>query len=93
MLATLARHPNWMSDWARPLLFILDEEIQATAVACSSEQRAVLDRGAAVPAMGPSPRPLSVVPLPMPAPTGSAAMVALINESRLLVAHPCDNTC
>jgi hypothetical protein len=92
MLNALARQPGLDSALGTTLLYALDKEIQATAVAYSSEQRAVLEGGRSVPEMGASPNALSVQTLNLPPVTGSPATQALLTESRLLVAHPYDST-
>jgi hypothetical protein len=92
MLTALANQPGFDSGQGTVLLYALDEEIQSTAVAYTSEQRAVLEGRQSVSEMGASPRGLSVQTLNLPAVTGSPATKALLNESRLLVAHPYDNT-
>jgi hypothetical protein len=91
MLIALARQPGLNAELGAILLYILNEEIQATAVTYSSEQRAVLEGRQTVQEIGPTPRGITVSTLTLPPVTGSAAMQALLNEARLLIAHPYDN--
>ena len=92
MLAALARRPGLDVGLGAALLYTLDEEIQATAVTYASEQRTVLEGRQTVAEMGASPRGLTVSQLTLPPVTGSAAMTALLNEARLVVGHPYENS-
>lgn len=91
MLDALARQPALDAGLASTLLFALDREIQETAVTYTTEQRAVVEGRQGVLQMGASPRGLSVQTIAMPAVSGSPATQALLNEARLLVAHPYEN--
>jgi hypothetical protein len=91
MLVALAASPGLDRGLAVALLYTLDEQIRTTAVAYSSEQRAVLEGRAQVTEMGTSPAGLTPATLTPPAPTGSPAMIALITEARLLINHPYEN--
>ena len=91
MLIALARKPGLSPEIGAILLYTLNEEIQATAVTYSSEQRAVLEGRQTVQEIGATPRGLTVSQLTLPPVAGSAALQALLNEARLLVAHPYDN--
>ncbi len=71
--------------------YALDKEIQATAVAYSSEQRGALEGQTDIPEMGASPRKLEVQTLALPPITGSTATRLLLKEARLIVAHPYDS--
>jgi hypothetical protein len=92
MLQAMAQQPNLDAGLAVALLYTLDEEIQATAVTYTAEQRAVVEGRQQVPELGAAPRRLTRDTITLPAVTGSPAMVNLINEARLLVSHPYDNT-
>lgn len=87
MLEALARNPGGEARMAVALLYVLDEEIQATAVTYTTEQRAVLEGRRQVPEI-PNPVRLSVAHLTLPAVVGSTALTNLLNEARLLVNHP-----
>ena len=73
------------------LLYVLDQEVQATAVAYTSEQRAVLEGKQSVAEMGNAPRGLTVAAVTLPPLTGTPATVALMTEARTLLAHPYEN--
>jgi hypothetical protein len=90
MLDMLARQPGLDAQLGVSLLYILDEEIQSTAVAYTSEQRAILEGRQTLPEMSLSPFGLTIAQLLLPPVAGTPAMQALISESRLLVAHPYD---
>lgn len=91
LLRSLSQQRSIDSGVAAALLYTLDQEIQATAVAYSSEQRNVLEGRATLTEMGAAPRGLVVSQLTLPALTGSAALIRLLSESRLILAHPYEN--
>ncbi|HEV7745429.1 MAG TPA: DUF4157 domain-containing protein [Pyrinomonadaceae bacterium] len=91
MQSALATRPSLDVGLATALLYTLDEQIRTTAVAYSSEQRAVLEGRSPVPEMGASPPGLTVATLTLPPVSGSPAMISLLNEARLLVNHPYEN--
>jgi hypothetical protein len=88
IVRALASRPTLDSGLAGSLLYLLDQEIQATAVSYSSEQRRVLEGRARLQEMSTSSAVPTVSRLTLPQPTGSPATVDLLNESRLLLAHP-----
>lgn len=92
VLSALAGRAIVPADASAGLLYVLDQEVQATAVTYSSEQRAVLEGTQSVPEMGPSPRGLTVAPVTLPPLAGSPATIALMTEARTLLAHPYENT-
>lgn len=92
VLSALAQRASAPANASAALLYVLDQEIQATAVAYSREQREVLEGRQSVAEMGGAAPPLSVAAVPLPALAGSAATVALMSEARMLLGHPYDNT-
>jgi hypothetical protein len=94
VLTALAQRASAPVTAGAALLYVLDQEIQATTVAYRREQREVLEGRQALPEMGggglgSAP---TVAAVPLPPLTGSAATVALMSEARMLLGHPYDNT-
>lgn len=91
MLLAFAQQPSLNSGLAAAMLHVLDQEIQATAVAYSTDQRNVLEGRASVPEMGTAARGPAVTILILPPLTGTPAVAALLTEARMLLSHPYDN--
>jgi hypothetical protein len=91
VLTALAQRASASVTAGAALLYVLDQEIQATAVAYSSEQREVLEGHRTLPEMGGAAPALTVAAVPLPPLAGSAATVALMSEARMLLAHPYEN--